>query len=335
MNIENSRKIKLLKLWELLKRDTDEEHPMSTNEIIDKLGQDGIMVDRKILYTDIDLLIEYGYSVEKKRGRSNIYYVDDRSFNLPEIRILMDAVQSASFVTEKKTEELLSKIAELAGSKRGEMIKRNVTRFSTIKSKNESIYYSIMTIVDARAENKKIGFYYFDYDINRSKVFRKEKNDSTKDKWYVVNPVATILNRGQYYLLCYDDKHKSLTNYRVDRMDRVKVLEDQYITPNKEIEKMDLATYKLQQMKMYSGKVERVSFIADPSLIDVIFDEFGERVRVTKTEEGLLNCTVEVQLSPMFIAWACSFADKLKITFPQRVVKMTKEHLEKTLAQYV
>ncbi|MBR2444233.1 MAG: WYL domain-containing protein [Clostridia bacterium] len=334
MNLENSRKIKLLKLWELLKRDTDEKHPMSTNEIIEKLGQEGILVDRKILYTDIDLLIENGYSVEKQRGRSNMYYVDDRSFNLPEIRILMDAVQAASFVTEKKTEELLTKIAELAGSKRGAVIKRNITRFSTVKSKNESIYYSIMTIVDARAENKKIGFYYFDYNINREKVYRKEKTDPTRDKWYVVNPVATVLNRGQYYLLCYDDKHKSLVNYRVDRMDRVKILEDQYITPNKDIEKIDLATYKLQQMKMYSGKVERVSFLIDPSLTDVVFDEFGDRVRMTKTESGMVNCTVEVQVSPMFIAWACSFADKLRVTFPQRVVKMTKEHLEKTLAQY-
>ncbi|MBQ3589491.1 MAG: WYL domain-containing protein, partial [Clostridia bacterium] len=252
MKRENSRKIKLLRLWEILRQETDENHPMSTNEIIARLKKEGIDVDRKILYTDIDLLNENGYEVLCEREKSNKYYVIDRSFDIPEVRILMDAVQAAGFITEKKTKVLIDKIAELAGSRRAEVLKENITEFSTVKSENENIYYSIDTIVSAREENKQIGFYYFDYNIKKEKVFRKDKKAPEVNKWYVVNPVETVYENDQYYLICYDDKHKTLANYRIDRMDRVSVL-DTPINKYDEIEKIDLSKYKRQQVDMYSG----------------------------------------------------------------------------------
>lgn len=333
MGAENSRKIKLLKLWELLKRETDEKHPMDTYTIIDNLAKEGINVDRKILYADIDVLNEFGYEIERNRGKRNSYYVPEHSFNSPEVRLLMDVVQGACFVTEKKTEELLTKIAALAGSKMGEMLKKNIVKFSTVKSTNERIYYSIDKIVDAIEEKKKISFYYFDYDVKRQMVFRKEKNDPCVDKRYIVNPVATVFDNDQYYLICYDDKHKGLTNYRVDRMDRVEVL-DENITKNTEVSNIDISSHKRQQFNMYSGKVEKVSFYADKKLIDVIFDKFGSNIKLSETSDGRLKCLCEVQVSPMFVAWCCSFGNRIKVEQPQKVVNMVKEHLKETLKQY-
>jgi len=180
MKNENSRKIKLLKLWELLKRETDEEHPMDTVEIIEKLNREGIDVDRKILYNDIEVLNSYGFEVLKERGKRNRYYVMDRGFDLPEIRILLDAIQASAFVTEKKTEELIEKVAFLAGSKRGSVLKENVVRSSTVKSRNESIFYSVNTIAEAIDCGKKITFNYYTLNVHKEKAYRTEKNDPDK-----------------------------------------------------------------------------------------------------------------------------------------------------------
>ena len=335
MNNENSRKIKLLKLWELLQRETDENHPMDTYEIIENLAKEGISVDRKILYSDIETLIEYGYDVSINRGKRNCYYVSsaDRNFNLSEVKILLDAVQAAGSVTVKKTDELLGKIAQLAGSKKGEVLKKNIVKFGTVKSINENIYYSVSLITDAIEEKKQIGFFYFDYDIKREKSYRKDKKDTSKDKWYIVNPVATVFDNDQYYLMCYDDKHKSLINYRVDRMDKVKVL-DSDITKNREVNEIDISSHKRQQFSMFGGKLERVTFYVDKKLIDVVFDKFGDNIKMVETPCSRLKCSCEVQVSPMFIAWCCSFGSRLTVEHPIKVVNSIKEHLNETLGQY-
>ena len=333
MKRENSRKIKLLRLWEILRQETDENHPITTNELIARLKKEGIDVDRKILYTDIDLLNENGYEVLCERGKSNRYYVVDRSFDIPEVRILMDAVQAAGFITEKKTKILIDKIAELAGSRRAEVLKENITEFSTVKSENESIYYSIDTIVSAKEAGKQIGFYYFDYNIKREKSFRPDKKDPNVNKWYVVNPVETVYDNDQYYLICYDDKHKSLANYRIDRMDRVTEL-DSPITKIEEIDKIDISKHKRQLFEMYGGEVKKVTFVASTSMIDVIFDKFGNLAKMAQNDDGTITCTVEVQTGPMFIAWLCSFDKRIRVVSPQAIVKRVKEHLEQTLEQY-
>lgn len=331
MNSENSRKIKLLKMWEILKSQTDEEHPISTNELIEKLALEGIEVDRKILYTDIELLNKNGYEVLMERSRSNLYFVEDRSFNQPEIRILMDAVQSASFITEKKTDELLNKIAVLAGSKRGKLLKENITKFSVVKGTNEAIYYSVDTIVQAIKEKKKICFNYSDHNENRERIYRMDKEDPIKKRSYVVNPVSTVIDNGQYYLVCYDDKHEGkLANYRIDRMDKVEIV-DESIWQNP---KLDFEKSRRKQFEMYGGDTKVVTFLADKGLIDVIFDKFGKAVKIRDGEGERLHCTVEVQQSPTFINWCCSFGTRLTVISPPSTIAQIQEHLEETLQQY-
>lgn len=331
MDSESTRKIKLLRMWDILKTETDEEHPISTNALIEKLGEEGIEVDRKILYADIDMLNRFGYEVLTERRKSNYYYVEDRSFNEAEVRILMDAVQASAFVTEKKTEELLNKLALLPGVERGQGLKDKITKFSVVKGVNERIYYSVDTIVQAIKRKKQISFNYSEFNEKRERVFKVDKENPENKRVYVVNPVTTAVDDGQYYLICYDDKHDGkLANYRIDRMDNVVILETK-ITPNKTI---DIAKYKRQQFSMFGGEVKRVELEAEKNLIDILFDKFGSNIKIRQLENGKLHCTIEIQQSPIFIAWCCSFGTRMKVLSPPSTIQLVKEHLKKTIEQY-
>ncbi|MDE6691559.1 MAG: WYL domain-containing protein [Clostridia bacterium] len=306
---------------------------MSTLVLIEKLAECGIEVDRKILYSDVKMLNDFGYEVMCRRSSSNEYYVADRKFDIPEIHILMDAVRAAGFITEKKTVDLVNRIAQLAGSKRAEVLTRNIVEFNTAKSRNENIYYSVYEITSAIEEKKKIAFSYFDYDTKRNKVYRKDKTDTSKNKQYVVNPLATVFSNDNYYLICYDDKHGNLAHYRVDRMDDVIML-DIPITETKQSKSFDLVKHKQQLFGMYGGETQQVSFEADKDLIDVVFDFFKANLHITETSGNKILFTADVQVSKPFIAWCCSFGTQLKVISPQTVVGTVKDYLADTLGQY-
>ena len=186
---ENCQKIKLLKLYELLQQETDEEHPMTTMTIVHRLGEAGISCDRRTLSKDMAILNEYGYEfMWRKVSKEKGYYVEDRSFSVPELKILIDAVQAASFVTEKKTAELIDKIAALGGSHKADILKSNMVCFNTRKHSNESIYYNVGFLEDAIQQQKKVIFYYYDLNENGEKVYRREHHH------YVVEPIALVFN---------------------------------------------------------------------------------------------------------------------------------------------
>lgn len=208
MKQENAYKIKLVKILEILRQDSDEDNYIETSEILSKLAAMGIVCDRRTLATDIEVLNSYGYEVlsEKSPGKPNRYCVIDRSFDVPELRILMDAVQASRFITPKKTEVLIDKIANLGGSHRSELLKSNVVKFNTTKGTNENIFYSINEINTAIEKGYKVSFEYFDFDINHNRVYRRE------GKRYFVNPLATIFDDDNYYLICYYAKHEDVVH---------------------------------------------------------------------------------------------------------------------------
>ncbi len=318
MKTEKTVGVKLLKLWDLLRQETDEDHPMGTQAIIKRLNDMGINCDRRTLYTDIKALQDCGYGISCVRKSSNEYYVDEREFDPSELRILMDAVEASSFITEKKTKEFVNKIANLAGSRRAEVLKRNIVEFNSAKGTNEHIYYIVNEIASAINEHKKIEFCYFDYNAAHERVYRKDK------KRYEVNPYATVLSGDRYYLACYDDKHGTIAHYRVDRMENVKML-DKDITENEKVKNFDITKHKKQVFDMFVGEEKTVKIRADKKLIDVIFDKFGN-VKMQETGD-FVTFSIQVQISPMFIAWSCSFGDKLQVISPPTVVEMVKEHI--------
>lgn len=175
MRQANAFKIRLIKLLEILRQHSDEDNYLSTTEIIERLAAIGIVCDRRTLYKDIELLNESGYEVlcEKSPGKPNGYCVADRSFNVPELRILMDAVQASSFITPKKTEELVDKVANLGGSHRAELLQSNIVKFNTTKSANENIFYSISEINAAIENGKKVSFEYFDFNEKHERAYRR------------------------------------------------------------------------------------------------------------------------------------------------------------------
>ena len=320
-------KLKMLKIWEILCRETDENNPMPSTTLMKKLLDMGIPCDRRTLYKDIDALNENGYEVLCNRSRQNEYYVLDRSFDTAELHILMDAVQASSFVTEEKTNELVDKIATLAGNCKGEVLKSNAVAFNTVKSTNEKIYYSVNEIITAIEEKKKIEFYYFNYDTSHSKVYRKDKQK------YTVNPYATIFSNDSYYLLCYDDKHEGMAHYRIDRMDTVKI-SDEPIAKRQDLKKFDVKKHKKQVFNMFLGESANVTLRINKALIDAMFDKFGTSLKMKMINENEAEFTTDVQISPAFIGWCLSFGNRLKVVSPSNVVEQIKKEIEELRLNY-
>ena len=320
-------KLKMLKIWEILCRETDENNPMPSTVLMKKLLDMGIPCDRRTLYKDIDALNENGYEVLCNRSRQNEYYVLDRSFDTAELHILMDAVQASSFVTEEKTNELVDKIATLAGNCKGEVLKSNAVAFNTVKSTNEKIYYSVNEIITAIEEKKKIEFYYFNYDTSHSKVYRKDKQK------YTVNPYATIFSNDSYYLLCYDDKHEGMAHYRIDRMDTVKI-SDEPIAKRQDLKKFDVKKHKKQVFNMFLGESANVTLRINKALIDAMFDKFGTSLKMKMINENEAEFTTDVQISPAFIGWCLSFGNRLKVVSPSNVVEQIKKEIEELRLNY-
>lgn len=325
---DSLNRIRPLRIWEILRRETDEEHPMGTETLREILREGGIECHRSTLYEDIKLLNENGYEILTRRGRSNQYYVMDRSFSNPEVHILMDAVQSASFITEKKTAELVDKISELAGSQKGLVMKKNIVQFNTAKSANESIYYSVSEIATAINNRQKIIFLYFDYDINHKRVYRRDGHH------YVVSPFATVFSDGHYYLIVYDNRYNRLSHYRIDRMDKVQTINEHADMPPDGLA-FDVVGHKKQLFGMFSGESTPVTIEMDKKLLDVVFDLFGEKTRIISSGDKNARFTVDVQISDLFFGWCCSFGDKLKIIGPDNIIEQFKEYTEKIKNLYI
>lgn len=327
MKRENASKIKLLKILEILRQDSDEEHPLSTSELCSKLNEQGIICDRRVLATDINQLIENGYDIIRVKERSTKYFIADRNFDVPELRILMDAVQAASFITPKKTEVLLDKIADLGGSHRAALLKRNVW-FNTTKHTNENILYIINEIDNAITNRKQLSFNYFDYTYEGKREYRKN------GERYTANPITTIFNNDAYYLVCYSDKHKdSVAHYRIDRMEAVNT-ESKSITPSAVAKKFDPAKHYNEVFGMFTGNTEQVTFEIDARLIDAMIDRFGENTQFTAKENGKLMFTAQVQISSQFIGWCCSFGELLKVIGPHDLVKTIRQYIANLSEMY-
>lgn len=320
---DNRRKVKLLKLIELLRQHTDEQNPMTTSQVGAAMEAMGIPCDRRIIKRDVDSLNEMGYEVMVTSvGHENAYYIADRSFSIPELKILIDAVHASSFITEKKSEELIEKIAALAGSHRAEVLKRNMVCFNTRKHSNEKILYSVDTLEEAILTQKKVIFLYFDLDENGERVYRRGGHH------YVVEPIALVFNEDNYYLTCYSARHDSTSNYRIDRMDGVKIIEEPCCEKAISL-RNEVAAYTEQAFKMFSGKIESVVLEFDRSLIGAVYDKFGENIKMMPSTESKVITTAKVRISPTFWGWLVQFGAQMRIVSPDYVIEEYSSHIRR------
>ena len=319
MPLSNPQKIKLLKLYELLKLHSDEEKPLSTNQLCAMLKAEGITCDRRTLSVDIDVLNANGFEVLRRRTRyANLFYVVDRQFDLAEVKILIDAIQAASFITPTKTQALINKVANLAGSHKATVLKENLVTFNTRKHTNEAVYYTVDTLERALQKRQKVSFQYFDLDENGIRVLRK------KSERYIANPVGLVYHEDNYYLVTYHEVHEALVNYRVDRMANV-LLEDESVVDQAIILSGELGSYTERIFKMFNGPEATVELQFDRMLIDAVHDKFGESLEIIACNRGLCKAMVEVLISPVFFGWCFQFGKRMKILSPDSVAAEMKE----------
>lgn len=312
--IKCPNKVKLLKLYDFLLENTDENHPMTTEGICIALEGMGIPCERRTLSRDIKLLNEIGYevmdvSVGKKKG----YYVYEKPFELAELKILLDAVQAASFIPCDKTERLIEKISNMGGSYRAELLQRNMLSFSTHKHSNSNVYLCVDTIERAIQTGTKITFNYFHKDENKENDY--SLNDEGDKKDYSVSPIAFIIDDNNYYLSAWSDEHNEIRQYRIDRMDNVNNTDEKI--PSNIVVKAERAVKEMrnQIFHMFSGETKKVELQFRKSVIEYVYDKFGEDTQIWKVKDkpGWFETITYVQLSPTFYSWVFQFGDTIRI----------------------
>lgn len=320
MQKSNFQKVKLVVLLEMLRQDSDETKPLKTREIIRRLEEKSISCDRRTLARDIQALNEQGFEVMSVMcGHEKGYYIADRSFSVPELRILMDAVQSAGFITAKKTNELADKLASLAGSHRGEILKRNSVCVNTRKHSNESIYYTVNILDEAISRGRMVSFCYYDLNENHEKVYRRDKSR------YMVEPVSLVFVGDKYYLLAISPEREGTSVYRIDRMELTAPEQAEISKAAKQARRKAKTTVN-QSFKMFVGPSEKVTLRFDDVALGSVYDHFGEQTQIRRVDDNRCECRVMVQVSPTFWGWMFQFGDKIEIAAPQH---MKEEYIQR------
>lgn len=299
---------------------TDENHHITMSEIINQLALYGISAARKALYEDIEALRTFGLDIKQLKGNTSGYFVASREFELPELKLLADAVTSSRFLTEKKSNELLKKIEGLASKYEAKQIQRQVFVTNRVKAMNERIYINVDTIQRAISEGKKISFKYFDYGLDKKKKYR--------DGLRVCSPYALSWDDERYYLIAYYEKYQKITNFRIDRMEAVNVLEE---LSEPKPDDFNVAEYMNSSFSMFSGESEEVKLRFDNSLINAVIDRFGKDIPVIPDGDDHFTVRVTVKAEPPFFAWLFQFGKKAEIAEPIELKEKYKAQLEDVL----
>jgi len=324
----SSQKLKALYLARILLEKTDEHNVMTTTDLVNALATYDIPVERKSIYDDIEALRHYGMDIELRRGKKGGYYVASRDFELPELKLLVDAVQSSHLITGKKSRELIKKLSKLTSETQAKQLNRQIHIQGRSKALNETVYYTIDSIHEAINEGKKISFRYFSYDITKSRVYK------STEKVYVRTPVAMCWNNDNYYLITYAPQYENpYATYRVDRMTDVAVTKEKAEKCNKEAFK--LSDYIKQNFGMFTGEMVKTKLAFDESLVSVVLDRFGSDTHLIRHEEGKFVVKVDVSATPVFLGWMFSFGSKAEILEPESMRDAMKDMLKTGIDAYM
>ena len=317
------QKLKIMYLAKILMEKTDEEHTITVPGMIAELSKLGISAERKSIYDDLEYLQLFGLDICSNKTKTTNYYIASRDFELPELKLLVDSVQASKFITSKKSMELISKIEKLTSHENARKLQRQVFITNRVKTLNEQIYYNVDKIHEAIAENKQITFKYFDFDVNKQKVYRKD------GALYSESPISLTWDDENYYLITYKEKYDSYTHYRVDKMEMIELTENDRVLSDKPF---DLSSYSKKMFQMFSGEETDVSIRFENKLVGVVFDRFGTDIPIMKSDEDHFVCRVKVAVSPHFLSWIMSFGKQAKIVSPDYVAdemcKMAREITE-------
>ena len=319
------QKLKLLYLKDILLRETDEEHPLNAQDIIKRLEEYGIEAERKSIYNDIMSLADYGMDLLKLDGRSGGYFVGARDFELAELKLLVDAVQSSRFITAKKSDQLIKKLSALSSIYDEDKLQRQVYSVNRVKSGNESVLITIDTIHEAIQMKKAVSFSYMIWSTDKKLV---PKHDG---KFYSVSPAALIWDDEYYYLLGLDMDDGKRKNFRVDKIKGIERLERDAVSQ----ETVDIAEYSKKVFGMFSGEVSPVSIKVPDSKIGIFLDRFGTDISVVKLEDGFVRVHTEAAVSVQFFGWIASLGSDIEILGPEKVRSSYVSFLKESLGNYL
>ena len=320
----DNQKLKILYILDYLQKNSHQDHPVGASELAKMLEGHGILCDRKTIYSDIAALQDFGIDILTYRGKNGGYYIGQRQFQLPELKLLIGAVQSSRFLTEEKSLELIDKLCRLCSQEEAEQVRRNVVVAGRIKNMNQSIYYDVDTIQEAIFQNRQISFRYFDWGLDGKPRYR--------DKDYTASPYGLYQDNENCYLLALSPRH-GVTAYRVDRMNHIALLPQQRI-PCPELTGQALNDYAQKRFHMFNGETVSVKMRFHKSLTNVVMDRFGSGTMLFPDGEEHFIFTVDVAESPMFFSWVIGFGNKAQILYPPRIRDACLALCREVLAQY-
>lgn len=311
-----------------LLRSSDEAHPVTVQQIIDFLSGEGIPAERKSIYDDVEALRRFGLDIiQVKIGRQSGYYVGSREFELPELKLLVDSVQSSKFITYKKTLALIRKIESLASVYEAQLLSRQVYVKNRIKTMNESIYYNVDEIHNGISNNRKIRFLYFEYNVAKERQYRHG------GAYYVVSPFAMTWDDENYYLVAYDSKAGIIKHYRVDKMEKISTLDEE--RDGQEVyQALDMAVYTRKVFGMFTGDETKVQMRFENHLVGTVLDRLGSEVFIVPDGPAHFTVRTDVVVSPQFFAWVLGFGPQAQIVGPAHVVEGMKAHIGSVAALY-
>lgn len=322
------QKLKILYVMDYLLKHSDEAHPVTMAQLISELERNGIAAERKSIYADIEALRDYGLDIiQSGGGKSSGYYIGSRDFELPELKLLVDSVQSSKFITRKKTLELIRKIEQLAGEHDAQQLRRQVHVTHRVKTDNEAIYYNVDEIHRGIAANRKIRFRYFEYAVDKTRRFRRN------GEWYELSPFALSWDDENYYMVGFDSKNRDIRHFRVDKMADITLAEEE--RDGEEIyEALDMGVYARKTFGMFTGQETSVRMRFDNHLVGAVLDRLGQDMMLIPDGDDHFTVRADVVVSPQFFAWVCGFGPMVQILGPDEVVEQMRAHVQKIAELY-
>lgn len=327
MSKSPNQKLKLLVLLRFLERQSDEKHPVTMAQMIEELGRWDISAERKSLYDDLETLRSFGADIVTLRGRTPGYYLGQRDFELPELKLLVDSIQSSKFVTQKKTLALIRKLEGLCSVHDAQMLERQVYVRRRVKSMNESVYYNVDAISDAISRDRALRFRYFEFTVAGERRYRRQGS------YYQLSPYALIWDDENYYMLAWDEAESRFKHFRVDKMTHIMALE--LAREGKDaFQKLDMSVYSQQVFGMFAGRTEPVRMRFAEHLAGAVIDRFGKDVILIPEGEKGFTVTAEVAVSPQFFAWVFGFGTEAEILSPESVRREAGQQAARIAAKY-
>ena len=317
--------LKTFYLLEILMERTDEDHPLNGTALVRILESDyQIHVDRTTVYSQIRRISDAGVDIVCRDGRSGGYYVGSRQFELAELKLLVDAVQSSKFITQKKSAQLIRKLESLCSREEAKQLGSQVTIFNRPKTPNETIYYNVDMIHSAIFQNHQITYQYVEWTMNKETVPRHG------GAYYNVSPLHLIWDDENYYLIAFDEVSKQIRHYRVDKMRDMTIQEDKRSSEALE-EEIDVGAFSRKTFGMFSGVDVKVSFRGKRHLAGVILDRFGSDIWMRPLDEDTFSAQVTVTVSRQFFGWMTAIGPDLTITGPEEVKEEYRAYLMEIL----